>query len=122
MLNDATLLVSVEDSNLLYSTVSEPKQIGLDYYLNWLDTTWTGEKNIGTSLAERLTNYQYSIYYDRPRQALTMWLTENKGFNASLQHLAGPDFVDIDGKQCVLFDLRWNEVAPVPGESILAQR
>ena len=118
MLNDATLLVSVENSNLLYSTVSEPKQIGLDYYLNWLDTTWTGEKNIGTSLAERLTNYQYSIYYDRPRQALTMWLTENKGFNASLQHLAGPDLVDIDGKQCVLFDLRWNEVAPVPGGHI----
>ena len=118
MLNDATLLVSVENSNLLYSTVSEPKQIGLDYYLNWLDTTWTGEKNIGTSLAERLTNYQYSIYYDRPRQALTMWLTENKGFNASLQHLAGPDFVEIEGKQCVLFDLRWNEVAPVPGGHI----
>ncbi|MBQ3119452.1 MAG: hypothetical protein IJC12_01125, partial [Peptococcaceae bacterium] len=118
MLNDATLLVSVEDSNLLYSTVSEPKQIGLDYYLKWLDTTWTGEKNIGTSLAERLTNYQYSIYYDRPRQALTMWLTENKGFNASLQHLAGPDLVEIDGKQCVLFDLRWNEVAPVPGGHI----
>lgn len=118
MLNDATLLVSVENSKLLYSTVSEPKQIGLDYYLNWLDTTWTGEKNIGTSLAERLTNYQYSIYYDRPRQALTMWLTENKGFNASLQHLAGPDLVDIDGKQCVLFDLRWNEVAPVPGGHI----
>ncbi|MBQ2837018.1 MAG: hypothetical protein IJE67_02700, partial [Peptococcaceae bacterium] len=118
MLNDATLLVSVENSNLLYSTVSEPKQIGLDYYLNWLDTTWTGEKNIGTSLAERLTNYQYSIYYDRPRQALTMWLTENKGFNASLQHLAGPDLVEIDGKQCVLFDLRWNEVAPVPGGHI----
>ncbi len=118
MLNDATLLVSVENSNLLYSTVSEPKQIGLDYYLNWLDTTWTGEKNIGTSLAERLTNYQYSIYYDRPRQALTMWLTENKGFNASLQHLAGPDLVEIDGKQCVVFDLRWNEVAPVPGGHI----
>lgn len=118
MLNDATLLVSVENSKLLYSTVSEPKQIGLDYYLNWLDTTWTGEKNIGTSLAERLTNYQYSIYYDRPRQALTMWITENKGFNASQQHLAGPDLVEIDGKQCVLFDLRWNEVAPVPGGHI----
>ena len=118
MLNDATLLVSVEDFELQYSTVNEPKTLSIDYYLDWLDTTWTGEKNIGTSLVERLTNYQYSIYYDRPRQDLVQWLIDRKGMDITQQHLEGPELIEIDGVQCVVFDLHWNANTPVLGAFI----
>ena len=101
-----------------YSTVNEPKTLSIDYYLDWLDTTWTGEKNIGTSLVERLTNYQYSIYYDRPRQELVQWLVDRKGMDITQQHLEGPELVEIDGVQCVVFDLHWNANTPVLGAFI----
>ena len=60
MLNDATLLVSVENFELEYSRVNESKTLSIEYYLDWLNPVWKGEKNMDT-LKDALSSYQTAV-------------------------------------------------------------
>ena len=98
MLNDATLLVSVEDGELLYSTVQKPHWLGVAYYLDWLDEAE------GDTLEQKLYAYQKKVYYERPEYLLRQWLAEKQGFDESVHYLDNPKLIDINGDQSVSFE------------------
>ncbi len=98
MLNDATLLVSVEDGELLYSTVQKPNRIGVSYYLYWLNEAK------GDTLEQKLYAYQQQVYYERPEYLLLQWLAEKQGFDETAHYLDNPKLIEIDGEHSVSFE------------------
>lgn len=99
MLTEAMLLVSVENGELQYSTVAEPKQLTLWYYLDWLTSEVDGGR-----LEQMLYDFQYQIFYERPAYLLTEWLTEKQGYDVAKYYLDNPKLIEIDGDQSVSFE------------------
>ena len=98
MLNDATLLVSVEDRELLYSTVQKPHWLGVYYYLDWLDEAE------GDTLEQKLYAYQQKVYYERPEYLLSQWLMEKQDFDETMHYLDNPELKKIEDEHAVSFE------------------
>ena len=99
MLTEAMLLVSVENGELQYSTVAEPKQLTLWYYLDWLTSEVDGGR-----LEQMLYDFQHQIFYERPAYLLTEWLTEKQGYDVAKYYLDNPKLIEIDGDHSVSFE------------------
>ena len=109
MLNDATLLVSVEDGELLYSTAQKTHWLGVFYYLDWLDEAK------GDTLEQKLYAYQQKVYYERPEYLLRQWLMEKQGFDETAHYLDNPKLIDIDGDQSVSYEWKQKSDNEVTG-------
>lgn len=94
MLQDAVLLISVEDAELQYSTIDQQIKLSAEDLMSWLQR----ETQEGT-LLEKLQRKQEDIYFDGPRSSLQQWLKFRRIFDATQHELLHPTLVTINGEQ-----------------------